>query len=105
MAAIDKVNPKSDYAVNAHYLLAMAYMVHGKYREELAQLNVILAIRPGRLDVTSLRSLVAILAEFPDQKVVHRAFSTLDLQNAGLPFSINGVQATYNYRKWMHRFS
>lgn len=95
MAAVVEAKPQSEEAVNAHSLLAMVYLVHGKYREELAQLNAILAIRPERSDIANELSLVATLAEFPDQEVVHRANSTLDLQDAGLPFSINGMRATY----------
>ena len=53
MAAVVKANPQSEEAVNAHFLLAMVYLVHGKYREELAQLNAILAIRPERSDIAN----------------------------------------------------
>jgi predicted aspartyl protease len=95
MAAVVKANPQSDEAVKAHKHLASAYLVHGKYREVLAQINAILAVRPGDSDAANDRSLMTTLAEFPDQEVVHRDDSTLDIQEAGLPFSINGVQATY----------
>jgi predicted aspartyl protease len=95
MAAVVNANPQSDEAVKAHKHLASAYLVHGKYREVLAQINAILAVRPGDSDAANDRSLMATLAEFPDQEVAHRANSTLDMQEAGLPFAINGVQATY----------
>jgi hypothetical protein len=94
MATVVKANPQSDEAVKAHKHLLSAYLVHGKYREVLVEINAILAIRPGESDVANFRSLAATLAEFPDQEVVHHANSTLDIED-GLPFSINGVQGTY----------
>lgn len=95
MATVVKANSQSDEAVKAHKHLASAYLVHGKYREVLVQINAILAVRPGDWDAANDRSLVATLAEFPDQEVAHPANSTLDIQEAGLPFSINGLQAAY----------
>ena len=34
MATVVRANPQLDEAVDTHMLLAMAYLVHGKYREE-----------------------------------------------------------------------
>jgi predicted aspartyl protease len=48
-----------------------------------------------RAALRTIRPLFAMLSEFPDQQTVHRASSTLDLQDAGLPISINGKPAVY----------
>jgi hypothetical protein len=94
MATVVKANPQSDEAIKAHKHLLSAYLVHGKYREVLVQIDAILAIRPGESDVANFRPLAATLAEFSDQEVAHHANSTLDIGD-GLPFSINGVHGTY----------
>jgi Aspartyl protease len=95
MGAVVKANPQSDQAVEAHKHLASTYLVHGMYRKVLAQINAILAVRPGDSDAANDHPFMAALAKFPDQEVAHRAHSTLDIQEAGLPFSINRAQATY----------
>jgi predicted aspartyl protease len=86
--------PRSDEAVEAHRILASAYFTHGKYSKALAQVDAILALRPTDPDALSDRPVFAVLAEFPDQEVVRR-HTTVELRDGGLPFSINGVQATY----------
>ncbi len=95
LAPVIKSPRQSGDAIEAHRLLASAYLRQGKYREALAQVNALLALSPGDSDVRDDRPLLAALNEFPDQKVVSRSFTTLELQDAGLPILINGNQATY----------
>lgn len=85
---------KSDEAVEAHRILASAYFTHGKYKKALAQVDGILALRPTDSDALDDRPVIAILAESPDQEIAGRR-ATVELQDGGLPFSINGVTATY----------
>jgi hypothetical protein len=92
LGAVLKSRPQSDDAVEAHKLLASAYLRLGKYREALAQVD---ALRPGDADALGDDlPLLAALRGFPDQQVVRRGSPTLGLRD-GLPISINGVQATY----------
>lgn len=86
--------PRSDEAVEAHRILASAYFTHGKYKKALAQVDAILALRPKDSDALSDRPVFAVLAQSPDQEFVGR-HTTVKLADGGLPFSINGVQATY----------
>ena len=86
--------PKSDEAVEAHRILASAYFTHGKYKKALAHVDGILALRPTDSDALNGRPVIVILAESPDQEIVGRR-TTVELEDRGLPFSINGVTATY----------
>jgi tetratricopeptide (TPR) repeat protein len=86
---------QSDEAVEAHRLLASAYFRQGKYREALKQVDAVLALKPGDSDAQSDRPMLAALSEYPDQEMVRLVFTALQLQDAGLPISIHGVQATY----------
>jgi predicted aspartyl protease len=95
MGAVIRSNSNSDEVIKAHKHLASAYLTHGKNREALAQIDVVLTLKPDESDARNVRPLLAALSEFPDQEVARRASTTLDLQEAGLPITINGVQATY----------
>jgi len=86
--------PSSDEAVEAHRILASAYFTHGEYKKALEQVNAILALRPTDADALGGRPVIAVLADTPDQKRAGRQ-TTVELQDGGLPFSINGVHATY----------
>jgi hypothetical protein len=86
--------PKSDEAVEAHRTLASAYFTHGEYRKASAQVNAILALRPTDADALGGQPVLAALADTPDQQIAGR-HTTVQLQDGGLPFSINGVHATY----------
>jgi len=86
--------PKSDEAVEAHRMLASAYLTHGAYKKALAQVDAILALRPTDGDALGGRPVLAALADTPDQRIAGR-HTTVQLQDGGLPFSINGVHATY----------
>src|SRR5262249_34356087 len=53
-----------------------------------------LALHPADADALSGRPVIAVLAEAPDQQITGR-HTTVTLEDAGLPFSINGVKAAY----------
>jgi len=86
--------PRSDDAVEAHRILASAYFTHGEYKKALAQVDAILGIRPTDGDALGGRPVLAVLSDTPDQQLAGR-HSTVQLEDGGLPFSINGVHATY----------
>ena len=86
--------PRSDEAVEAHRILASAYFTHGEYRKALAQVDAILALRRNDADALSGRPVLAVVADTPDQQLTGR-HSRVELQDGGLPFSINGIHATY----------
>jgi hypothetical protein len=90
-----KSSPQSHDAIEAHRLLASAYLRRGKYRQALAETDAVLGLKPGDSSVLGDRPLLAILSQFPEQEVMRRRVTTLQLQEAGLPISVNGVQATY----------
>jgi|SRR5271157_2473890 len=95
LGAVIKSGPRSDEAIQAHRLLAYAYLRQGKYREALAQVDAVLALKPGDSDARGDRPMLATLGEFPDQEEGRTRSARLQLQDAGLPISINGVQAAY----------
>ena len=86
--------PRSDEAVEAHRTLASAYLTHGEYKKALAQVDAILALRPTDADALGGRPVLAAFADTPDQQIARR-HTTVQLEDGGLPFSINGVHATY----------
>jgi hypothetical protein len=88
--------PRSDGAIEAHRLLASAYFAHGRYSDALAQLDAIIAVRSTDRDALSDRPLLAVLAEFPDQRI-HPGHTTVKLALGAVPLSINGIQATYSF--------
>jgi hypothetical protein len=86
--------PRSDEAVEAHRILASFYFIHGKYKRALAQVDAILALRPTDNDALSGWGVLVALADTPDQQIAGKR-ATVQLEDGGLPFSINGVRATY----------
>jgi hypothetical protein len=86
--------PRSEEAVEAHRLLASAYFTRGEYKQALAEVDGIIALRPRDSDALDGRPVIAVLAESRDQDVAG-SHTVVALRDAGLPFSINGVQATY----------
>jgi predicted aspartyl protease len=74
--------------------LASTYFTHGEYKKASAQVDAILAVRPTDSDALGSRPVLTALADSPDQHLVG-AHTTVKLQDGGLPFSINGVNATY----------
>jgi hypothetical protein len=89
-----KSAPGSDEAVEAHRILGSTYFTHAQYKKALAQVNAILALRPTDPDALSGQPVLAALADTPDQQI-NRRHTTVQLEYGGLPFSINGVHATY----------
>jgi len=75
-------------------MLASAYFTHGEYKKALAQVDAILALRPSDADALGGRPIIAVLADAPDQQFRGR-HTRVELQDGGLPFSINGIHATY----------
>jgi Aspartyl protease len=86
--------PRSDAAVEAHRILASAYFIHGEYKKALAQVDAILALRPTDEDASEGRPVLAALSDTPDQQFAGR-HTAVQLEDSGLPFSINGVHAAY----------
>lgn len=86
--------PMSDDAVEAHRILASAYFTHGEYKKALAEVDAILALRPTDGDALGGRPVLAAFSDTPDQQLNGR-HTTVQLEDGGLPFSINGVHATY----------
>jgi predicted aspartyl protease len=95
LGSVIKSRPQSDEAFRAHEILASAYLREGKYRNASAQVDALLALRPGDSDAQNTRPLLATLSRFPDQQISHRGSATVQLQENGLPISVNGVQVTY----------
>jgi hypothetical protein len=94
LRAVFNSAPRSDEAVEAHRILASAYFTHGEYKKALEQLDAILGIRPADGDALGGRPVLVVLSDTPDQQLAGR-HSTVQLEDGGLPFSINGVHGTY----------
>jgi predicted aspartyl protease len=86
--------PNSDEAIEAHRTLASAYLTHGEYKKALGQVDAILALRPTDGDALGGHPVLAALADTADQQIAGR-HTTVQLEDGGLPFSINGVHGTY----------
>jgi predicted aspartyl protease len=97
MGAIIRSHPASDEAIEAHRRLASLYLTHGKYREALARVDAVLALRTDDSDARDIRPLLATLSESPDQEVVRTTRTTLEIHEDGLQFSIHGLEATYGF--------
>ena len=57
-------------------------------------MDAILALRPTDADALGGHPVLAALADTPDQRIAGR-HTAVQLEDGGLPFSINGVHATY----------
>ena len=86
--------PRSDEAIEAHRILASAYFTRGEYKKAVTQVDAILSLRPTDADALSDQAVFSALADTPDQQIAGR-HTTVQLEDGGLPFSINGVHATY----------
>jgi predicted aspartyl protease len=86
---------ESPFAIEAHTLLAAAYLRCGKYRQALAETDAVLALSPKDSAVSGDRPLLVHLSRFPEQKIVRGRFTTLRLEESGLPVTVNGVHTTY----------
>jgi hypothetical protein len=95
LSPVIKSRPQSHDTIEAHRLLASASLRRGRYRLALAQADAVIALKPGDSGVLGDRPLLAILSQFPEQEVVRRRATMLQLQEAGLPIWVNGVKATY----------
>ena len=95
LGSVLRSTPDSAVAIEARKRLASFYLVRGQYREAATQVNAVLAVKPDDSDALGVQPLLAAISEFPDQQLERRRSTTLQLQEGGLPFSINNVQATY----------
>lgn len=87
--------PHSSDAYEAHGLLGNLYFRNGLYRESYRELQAESAEKPDAADVKNALPLIKALSEYPDQSVVKRRYSTLQVQGDHLPASINGLDAKY----------
>ena len=67
----------------------------GNIERRLGEVKAILAQRPNDADALGGRALLEALSRFPDQTVEGAGTASLDLANGGVPFSANGLRATY----------
>jgi hypothetical protein len=98
LGSVIRSHPKSDEAIEANKRLASSYLTLEKYREALVRVNAVLAVKPDDSDALGVQPLLAALSEFPDQQMLRRRSTALELQEGGLPFSINSVQATWDWQ-------
>lgn len=91
--------PHSTDAYEAHSLLAGLYLRSSQSREALAEIDAMLAERPGAEDAKNVKPLFSALSQFPDQRVVHKEISTVAIHikdgNLFVPVRINGTGASY----------
>ncbi len=99
LAAVIRNAPHSADAYEARSLLAGLYLRNGQFREALAEVDAMLAERPGAEDAKNIKPLFSALSQFPDQRVVHKEISTVAIHikdgNVFLPLKINGTRASY----------
>ncbi|MGC2162961.1 MAG: retropepsin-like aspartic protease [Silvibacterium sp.] len=97
--------PKSEEAFKALSLRASIELAEGKYHESLKDTESMLRLRPADKDAQSSRTLLLGLAQFPDQKTVHRKASTVAIGqfsgqfygNLGSPVRIDGRKAIFSF--------
>jgi len=91
--------PQSEEAFESHALLTNAYIRAGRYRQALAQLEKMLAIKSEDAGTKDALPLFAALGRYTDQVVTHRHSSTLRYKmkdgNLFLPIAVNEKPASY----------
>jgi predicted aspartyl protease len=99
LAAVIRNAPHSADAYEAHSLLAGLYLRSGQFRGALAEVDAMLAERPGAEDAKNVKPLFSALSQFPDQRVVQKQISTVAMHikdgNLFVPLKINGTGASY----------
>ena len=99
LAAVIRNAPHSAEAYEAHSLLAGLYLRSGQFREALAEVDAMLAERPGAEDARNVKPLFSALSQFPDQRIVQKQISTVAIHikdgNLFVPLKINGTVASY----------
>ena len=68
LAHLIKSAARTDDAIEAHRLLAASYFRQGKYREALAHVDALVALRPQDSDIRDDRPVLAALHNFGDQE-------------------------------------
>jgi hypothetical protein len=80
-------------------LLIGLYFRLGKYHEAFAQGELMLAQRPGAVDIQNMLPTLEVLNSFPDQAIdsTERSSIPIDIEdeNLVLPVRINGIEAHY----------
>ena len=99
LGAVIRNAPHSADAYESHSLLAGLYLRSGQFREALAEVDAMLAERPGAEDAKNVKPLFSALSQFPDQRVVQKQVSTVAMHikdgNLFVPLKINGTGASY----------
>lgn len=91
--------PESEQAFDSYAMLANLYLRAGQYRQALAQLKGMIAIKPDDADAKDALPTFTALARYPDLAVNQGNVSTLRYKlkdgNLFLPLSIDGKPASY----------
>ncbi len=91
--------PQSEEAFESHALLTNAYIRAGRYRQALAQLEKMLAIKPEDAGTKNALPLFAALGRYTDQVVTQRHSSIMRYRkkdgNLFLPIAVNEKPASY----------
>lgn len=95
MAGVFNDKAHAGDSIEGHRILASAYLNHANYRDAKAQLDALLALDPKDSDALNDRPTLLALSQYPDQEIAGPRSTTVRLEDDGLPFSINGVKATY----------
>jgi TolA-binding protein len=89
--------PHGREAYQAHTLLVGLYLRSGEYRAALVQTEALLAENPDAADAKNVLPLFRVLSETPDQTVVQRQSSAVQMQvldgNLLVPVSMNDTAA------------
>jgi tetratricopeptide (TPR) repeat protein len=95
------VSPNTLDAYEAQSLLAGMYLRTGEYREARAQVELMIGTRPDAKEARDVISLFQVLSRTPDQSVVQKQRSTLQMRiedgNIFLPITLDGRAATYAF--------
>jgi tetratricopeptide (TPR) repeat protein len=91
--------PQSEEAFESHALLANAYIRAGRYRQALAQIEKMLAIKSDDAGTKNALPLFAALGRYTDQAVTQLHSSTMRYRmkdgNLFLPIAVNERPASY----------
>ena len=91
--------PHSENALEAHQMLVSLYFRHGQYRAAIAQAEQGLRARPEAEDLKGIRSMLGLLAQYPDLRIVRRTGSAVQGEihdgNLFAPLTIDGISGSY----------
>jgi clan AA aspartic protease (TIGR02281 family) len=99
LAAVIDSAPHSQAAYEAHDLLAWAYVRRGMFRHALANIDAMLAIKPGYDGPRAMRALLLVLSRYQEQSIRRRHSSILHCTmvegNIFIPVAVNGTPANF----------